>query len=320
MISERGGSLRRLSQSGQLSPAIQGLPKIKQKGQGGLLGLALHPDFKRNNLVYFSYTANSKGGFGTEVARGVLQGNSLMNVKTIFVALESGGGGRRHFGSRLVFASDGTLFISLGDRGNKKFAQDLNDHRGSLIRINDDGTIPPSNPFVGAAETLPAIYSYGHRNIQGMSIHPVSSAIWTHEHGPQGGDEINIIKPGANYGWPVITYGVNYGIGTKIGEGTHKPGMLQPVYHWVPSIAPSGMSFYTGKAFPQWRNNLFVGALKFGLLVRLELTENRIVNEERLLNNAFGRIRDVVQGPDGLLYLLTDDTNGRLLRISPLPN
>jgi aldose sugar dehydrogenase len=317
LVTERPGSLRHITQAGKVSAPIQGLPDVKEKGQGGLMGIALHPDFENNKLVYLSYSAKGKGGYGTEVARGSLQGDKLTDVEIIFRAEAKSGGGQ-HFGSRLVFATDGSLYISLGERGSKDFAQDLNDHRGSLIRVNADGSIPMDNPFVKKKNARPRIYSYGHRNIQGMTLHPLTGKIWTHEHGPQGGDEVNIIVPGANYGWPVITYGVNYGIGTKIGEGTHKRGMQQPLHKWVPSIAPSGMTFYSGDKFPQWQDNLFVGSLKFGLLVRLEIKADKIVNEERLLNDKYGRIRDVVQGPDGLLYLLTDDVNGKLLRISPV--
>jgi len=231
--------------------------------------------------------------------------------------------GGRHFGSRLLFAPDKTLYISLGDRGfkpslcQKHPSQQLDNHLGSLIRIKDDGSVPSDKPFVGRPDIKPEIYTYGNRNMQGMALHPETRQIWTHEHGPQGGDEINIMQPGVNYGWPVITYGVNYGIGTKICEGTHKQGMQQPNYKWVPSIAPSGMAFYTGDELPGWKGNLFVGSLKFGLLVRLELDGNEIIGEERLLNDEYGRIRDIVQGPDGYLYLVTDVAIGALLRIGP---
>jgi len=231
--------------------------------------------------------------------------------------------GGRHFGSRLVFAPDGTLFVSLGDRGASPGkgrdhpAQRLDSHHGTLVRINDDGSIPADNPFVNRPDARPEIYTYGNRNIQGMALHPETRELWTHEHGPQGGDEINRMKPGSNYGWPVITYGVNYGIGTRIGEGTHHPGMEQPLYHWTPSIAPSGMMFYTGDRFRHWQGDLFAGSLKFGLLVRLELSGHRITREERLLDSEYGRIRDVLQGPDGNIYLLTDEPDGMLLKISP---
>ncbi len=317
LVTERPGRLLLIGREGAATQSISGLPVIREQGQGGLLGIALHPDFEGNGWVYLSYAGKGRGGYGTEVIRGRLEGRQLRNVKTIFKALPKSGGGR-HFGSRLLFAPDGTLFISLGERGERPAAQNLGDHRGSLIRVNDDGSIPEDNPFVSRAGLRPEIYSYGHRNIQGMVLNPFSGDIWTHEHGPQGGDEINIIKPGSNYGWPTITYGVNYGIGTKIGEGPHKPGMTQPIQKWVPSIAPSGMAFYTGDRFPNWKGDLFVGSLKFELLVRLELQGNRIVGEERMLQGQYGRIRDVVQGPDGYLYLLTDERRGRLLKLTPV--
>ncbi|MEN8214639.1 MAG: PQQ-dependent sugar dehydrogenase, partial [Pseudomonadota bacterium] len=205
----------------------------------------------------------------------------------------------------------------LGDRGDMPRAQRLDDHAGSIIRLHEDGSIPRDNPFVSRSDALPEIYSYGHRNAQGIALHPRTGDVWIHEHGPQGGDELNIIRPGANYGWPVITYGVNYGTGTRIGEGTHKAGMLQPLHYWVPSIAPSGMAFYTGDQFPQWQGNLFVGSLKFQQLVRLELEGDEVVKEERLLTKQLGRIRDVATGPDGYLYLLIDASDGSLVRLEP---
>jgi glucose/arabinose dehydrogenase len=316
LVTERSGRLRLIKRGRLLGSPIAGLPRIREKGQGGLLGITLHPDFKNNRWIYLAYAGKGKGGYGTEVIRGRLDGLRLNDVQIIFRALPKSGGGR-HFGSRLVFGRDGTLYISLGERGQRPAAQDLNDHRGSLIRVNDDGSVPQDNPFVGRPGVKPEIYTYGNRNMQGMALHPFSGDIWTHEHGPQGGDEINIMKPGVNYGWPVITYGVNYGIGTKIGEGTHKKGMAQPIHTWVPSIAPSGMTFYTGDKFPRWKGHLFVGSLKFGLLVRLDVDGNRIQQEERLLNGRYGRIRDVVQGPDGYLYVLTDEPDGQLLRLTP---
>jgi len=316
LITERGGRLLSIRAEEGISREIAGLPEIEEIGQGGLMGIALHPDFAAQPWVYLAHAASGPGGAGTEVIRGRLEAMALRDVETIFRALPKARGGR-HFGSRLVFAPDGTLFISLGERGESDAAQDLRDHRGSLIRINDDGSVPADNPFSDHPDTRPEIYAYGNRNMQGMALNPDTATVWTHEHGPQGGDEINIMRPGANYGWPVITYGVNYVIGTRIGEGTHKAGMEQPIHHWVPSIAPSGMTFYTGDRLPDWRGDLFVGSLKFGLLVRLAVDGERITGEERLLNNRYGRIRDVTQGPDGCLYLLTDSPNGRLLKIAP---
>jgi glucose/arabinose dehydrogenase len=222
----------------------------------------------------------------------------------------------QHFGSRLVFAPDGDLFITTGDRGGRDDAQDLSRPIGKVIRVRPDGTAPPDNPFVGRRGARPEIWSYGHRNIQGAALHPRTGELWTVEHGAMGGDEVNVPKAGRNYGWPVITYGRDYS-GARIGEGTAKPGMEQPVHYWDPSIAPSGLAFYTGDRFPAWRGSLFVGSLKFGLLVRLALDGDRVAEEERLLQGLGARVRDVRQGPDGLLYLLTDEPDGRILRIEP---
>ncbi|MDX1527176.1 MAG: PQQ-dependent sugar dehydrogenase [Gammaproteobacteria bacterium] len=316
LVTERSGQLRVIDNGRLVSEPIQGLPAVSSYGQGGLLDVALHPDFERNRLVYLSYAAAGPGGFGTEVARGRLSGNRLENLEVIFRALPKSNGGR-HFGSRLVFADDGMLYISLGDRGDRPTGQDLSSHAGSIIRVHDDGRVPGNNPFVGKSGARPEIFTYGNRNVQGMTIQPGSGRIWAHEHGPQGGDEVNIISAGTNYGWPVITYGRNYGIGTSIGEGTQKDGMAQPVLQWTPSIAPSGMAFYDGDRFPNWKGNLFVGSLKFEYLARLEVDGERIVHQEELIQGAIGRIRDVRQGPDGFLYLLTDESNGVLARIEP---
>jgi glucose/arabinose dehydrogenase len=236
----------------------------------------------------------------------------------MFRATPKAGGGR-HFGGRLLFDRQGLLYISLGERGDKDRAQDLGDHNGSVIRLRDDGSVPDDNPFVGRAGARPEIYSYGHRNVQGLALADDGETVWALEHGPQGGDEVNRLVPGRNYGWPVITYGVNYGIGTKIGEGTGKAGMEQPVYYWNPSIAPSGMTFYQGDKFPDWRGNLLVGALKYQLLSRLVLQDGEVVAEEQLLRHELGRIRTVQVGPDGYVYLLTDENRGRLVRLEPAP-
>ena len=317
LVTERPGRLRLVGADGRVDPRpVEGLPRIAATGQGGLLDVALHPDFANNRLVYLSYAEAGDGGVGTAVARGRLDGHRLEDVEVLFRMTPKTGGGR-HFGSRLVFDRDGYLFVTLGDRGDRPRAQALDDHIGTLVRLHDDGRVPADNPFVGRDDALPEIYSYGHRNMQGAALHPETGQLWTHEHGPQGGDEINLPQPGVNHGWPVITYGVNYVVGTPIGEGTHRQGMAQPLYHWTPSIAPSGMAFYTGEAFPGWQGDLFVGALKFRQLVRLSLDGERVVGEERLLDGALGRIRDVRQGPDGLIYLLTDADDGRLVRLRP---
>lgn len=314
LVTERPGRLR-IIKNGFLEPqAIKGLPAIKSAGQGGLLDVALHPDFQNNQLIYLSYVASNDKGMGTEVLRARLDNSRLLNPQIIF-RLTNKTASTRHFGSRLVFDNEGYLYITIGDRGLRARAQDLNDHAGSVIRLYDDGLTPEDNPFVNQAGKLPQIFSFGHRNPQGMALHPQTGQVWIHEHGPQGGDEINIIHKANNYGWPVITYGVNYGLGTKIGEGTHKNGMIQPLYYWDPSIAPSGMSFYRGEQFPQWQGDLLVGSLKFQQLVHLKLDKNKVVSETRYLTGKLGRIRDVRVDSGGAIYLLTDARNGRLIRL-----
>lgn len=319
LITEKAGRLRLLDAAGLLHPApVAGLPEVRAQGQGGLMGIALDPGFADNRRVYLAYAAGGPlEGYGTEVIRGELQGPALVNVETIFIAQPKKSGNFRHFGARLAFANDGALFISLGDRGKRPPAQNLGSHVGALIRVNPDGSAPPDNPFIATPGARPEIYTYGNRNLQGLAFQPGTGLLWSHEHGPQGGDELNVMRPGVNYGWPVITYGVNYGSGTKIGEGTEKSGMAQPVHVWIPSIAPSGMAFYTGEHFPHWRGNLFVGSLVFGQLARLELQGEAVSHEERLFNREFGRIRDVKQGPDGFLYFLTDEEDGKLYRLIP---
>lgn len=318
LVTERPGRLRIIDKQWKLQPEpVSGLPEVRQVGQGGLLDVTLHPDFENNRRVYFAYAAENEDGIGTEVAYGELDGDALKNVKVIFRALPKADGGM-HFGSRLLFAPDGKLFITLGERGDRPQAQQLDSHLGSTIRLNPDGSVPEDNPFVDREGARPEIYTYGNRNVQGIALHPDTGEVWTHEHGPQGGDEINILKAGVNYGWPVITYGENYGTGTKIGVGTHKEGMAQPLYYWDSSIAPSGMAFYTGDAFPEWRGDLFVGSLKFLLLARLELEDGKVTHEERFLQGRLGRIRDVVTPGDGYIYLLTDADNGVLARLEPV--
>jgi glucose/arabinose dehydrogenase len=318
LITERPGRLR-LFRDGKLLPKpIANGPRVVDSGQGGLLDVLLHPQFADNKFLYLSYAARGIGGVHTQVARFRFdeKAHSLTDRKIIFDATPKTKGGQ-HFGGRMVFDKDGYLFISVGDRGDMKRAQQLTDHAGSVIRLKDDGVVPIGNPFLGRKDAKQEIYSYGHRNPQGMTLHPQTGAVWTHEHGAQGGDEINIIRAGRNYGWPVITHGVNYG-GAPIGIGKSAPGMEQPLYFWVPSIAPSGMIFYTGEKFPKWKNSLFVGALAGNMLVRLKLDGVKVLHEERLLKSTVGRIRDVRNGPDGFLYIATDDDEGRVLRLEPV--
>lgn len=317
LVSERSGRLR-IVRDGVLLPAsVEGLPQIRVRGQGGLLDLLPHPDFAANRLLYFSYAANFGDGVTTHVARGRLEDDTLKDVEVLFRA-EPASSGRVHFGSRLSFDGQGHLYISVGDRGQMQRAQELDDHAGKIIRIHEDGRVPEDNPFVGESGAWNEIFSYGHRNPQGMTVHPQTGEIWTHEHGPRGGDEINIIRPGVNYGWPVVTLGIDY-TGFTIGDGLkHKPGMADPLHHWTPSIAPSGMTFYTGDAFPEWKGDLFVGALSHRHLARLKLAGEVVIEEERLLEDLQLRIRDVRNGPDGNLWLLTDHDPGQLLRLEPV--
>lgn len=323
LVTERPGRLRIVGKDGALDPRpIGGVPAVAAVGQGGLLDVALHPRFSDTGWVYLSLAAGDARGVGTEVVRGRLtrtaDGHRLADVSTIF-RMTPRSNQTQHFGSRLAFDAKGFLYITLGDRGEMQRAQRLDDHAGSVIRLHDDGRVPADNPFVKSSGALPEKFSIGNRNMQGAAIHPGTGELWTHEHGPQGGDEVNVIRSGRNYGWPVITYGANYGLGTRIGEGTARAGMEQPVTYWVPSIAPSGMAFYTGTAFPGWKGNLFIGALRGQALHRLELDGEKVVREERLLHRQVGRIRDVRTGPDGFVYLLTDDRAGQLLRLEPAP-
>lgn len=315
LVTEREGALR-IIRDGTVSEPISGLPdNVFVRGQGGMLDVALHPDYATNNLIYFSYAGEGEGGANTEVARATLNGNALENVEIIFRA-DPKTGGANHYGSRLLFLADGTLLITLGERYNHMDeAQSTANHHGTTIRINDDGTIPEDNPFIGQEGAKPEIYTYGHRNAQGVIQHPETGAIWLHEHGPRGGDEVNILKPGANYGWPAITYGIDYS-GLKISDKTHMPGMEQPVIHWTPSIAPCGMAYYNGDKFPNWQGNIFVGALAKTHLRRLVIDGDQVVEQEVLLDG-FGRVRDVEAGPDGYLYILKDSFDGGLFRIEP---
>ena len=318
LVTERPGRLRIVAADGQLGGPVEGLPRVDAGGQGGLLDVALDPKFADNALVYWSYAEPAppgESGNSTAVARGRLEGNRLTGVQVIFRQSPKVSSSA-HFGSRLVFARDGRLFITLGDRFSRRDdAQTLNTHHGKVVRIEADGRVPADNPFVGRAGALPEIWSYGHRNLQGAALHPQSGDLWTHEHGPQGGDELNVVDAGRNHGWPVITYGREYGTGFKIGEGTARADVVAPLTYWVPSIAPSGMAFLTSDRYPGWKGNLFIGALRGQMLVRLELDGRRVVREHRLLQQLGERIRDVRQGPDGWLYLLTDSRDGRLIRL-----
>ena len=314
LISERHGRLLVLRE-GALAP-VGGAPEVVARGQGGLLDLALHPEFEWNRWVYMTYAGGAEGGgTATHLARARLEGDSLAGLE-VLLKTRSAGSSSRHFGSRLQFDGQGHLFMTIGDRGDSDTGQQLGNHAGAVLRLTDEGGVPADNPFVERAGALPEIWSYGHRNPQGLTRHPTSGAIWAIEHGPRGGDELNLVEAGVNYGWPVITYGTAYS-GLSIGEGTEKPGMAQPARYWVPSISPSGLSFYDGEAFPNWRGSLFLGALSGEALVRLTLDGDLVVGEERLLEELGERIRDVRQGPDGLLYLLTDSSDGRLLRLEP---
>ena len=316
LVTERPGRLRIVADGWLVPEPVAGVPEVWADGQGGLLDVALHPDFAENGLIYLSYASPSDDGddAATAVARGRLAGDRLEDVEEIYVALPRDDGGR-HFGSRLVFA-DGYLFVTAGERGDTDRAQDLGDPAGSVIRLHDDGSVPADNPFVGTAGARPELYSVGHRNPQGMARDAATGRIYAIEHGPKGGDELNLIEAGVNYGWPVITHGKSY-MGFKIGEGTHKEGMAQPVHYWVPSISPSGLMIYDGDRFPAWQGSFFAGALSGELLVRLEVAGGKAVTEERMLEDLEERIRDVRQGPDGLIYLLTDHPDGMLLRLEP---
>ena len=315
LVTERPGRLRIVADGWLVPEPVTGVPEVWADGQGGLLDVALHPGFAENGLVYLSYASpDDDDDAATAVARGRLVGARLEDVEEIYVALPRDDGGR-HFGSRLLFA-DGYLFVTAGERGEPDRAQDVGDPAGSVIRLLEDGGVPEDNPFVGTADARPELYSIGHRNPQGMAREAATGRIYAVEHGPKGGDELNLIEPGVNYGWPVITHGKSY-MGFKIGEGTHKEGMAQPVHYWVPSISPSGLTIYDADRFPAWQGSFFAGALSGELLVRLEVADGKAVVEERMLEDLEERIRDVRQGPDGLIYLLTDHPEGMLLRLEP---
>ncbi|MDQ0509558.1 PQQ-dependent sugar dehydrogenase [Ancylobacter amanitiformis] len=322
LVSERVGRLRIVSRNGTVSAPVEGLPPVFARGQGGLLDITVAPDFDSSRLVFFTYAEPREGISGTSVARARLveeAGTARLDKVDIIFRQQPAAGGASHYGARLVFDRDGALFVTLGDRFSlRDKAQDLSTHIGKIVRILPDGTVPANNPFRAAGSARPEIWSYGHRNVQGATLDPVTGRLWTVEHGARGGDELNHPEAGRNYGWPVISYGRDYS-GKAIGEGTAKPGMEQPVKYWDPSIAPSGLALYTGDLVPAWKGNLFVGALAGARLVRLKLnaTGSAVIEEEALLTELRERIRDVRQGPDGALWLLTDSAQGRLLRLAP---
>lgn len=316
LVTERPGRLRIVGADGSLSEPVKGVPDVHARGQGGLLDVAVAPDFERSGLIVLSYAENLRNGAGTAVSSGRLEGNELSQVELLFRQEPKVPRGDVHFGSRLVFDNTGHLFITLGDRNQRADAQRLDRHQGKVVRIFANGLVPDDNPFTRIENAMPEVWSYGHRNVQGAALHPVTGELWTHEHGPRGGDEINIARSGRNYGWPAITYGINYsGQPIPEAEGSEREGMEQPLHMWKPSIAPSGMAFYNHDRFPEWKGNLFVGALAFQLVARLELDGEKVAHEERMLLDMKKRIRDVRVGPDGYLYLLTDEVDGRILRV-----
>ena len=317
LVTERPGRMRIVAKDGALSPALAGVPKVFASGQGGLLDVALDRGFTQNHTIYFCYAEPVDGRGRTALARARLVDEGTPRLDAVEVIFRQAGplSSGNHFGCRIVQTPDRNLFLTLGEHfTDRNEAQNLGNHLGKIVRIRPDGSVPSDNPFLGRRDARPEIWSFGHRNPQGLAINPASGKVWEHEHGPRGGDEINIPEAGKNYGWPVIGYGIDYN-GAKIHESTQRPGMEQPIKYWVPSIAPSGMAFYAGDLLPAWRGNLFVGALAGQALVRLELDGEKITREERLLRDLRERIRDVRQGPDGALWLLTDNSDGRILRV-----
>jgi len=325
LVTERSGALR-IVRNGTLVPKpVEGVPAVRFGGQGGLLDVVLHPEFESNRLVYLTYSKPSADGSEgtTAVVRGRLENDRLNGVEEIFEA-SAWSPGQGHYGSRLAFDHDGYLFVSIGDRQaparDDLFAhpaQDVSNHIGTILRLHDDGTVPADNPFVGRPDAMPEIWSYGHRSPQGLAVHPVTGALWESEHGPQGGDELNLIEPALNYGWPVIGFGVNYGSGAPIHESSEHEDMEQPIHHWTPSIATSGLMIYTGDAFPNWQGDFFVGGLAGQQVARVTLDGTEFVSEETLLAG-YGRIRDVRQGPDGFIYLAIDPARGAAAGPTPI--
>jgi glucose/arabinose dehydrogenase len=315
LITERPGRLRIVRQGKLLAQPVTGIPEVFATGQGGLLEVAPHPGFRTNRLLYLSYSKPQAGGQSTTaLVRGRYEGDRLSNLEPLFESISRG---RGHYGGKIAFDRNGFVFLTLGDRqvapeGNLEAhpAQDLSNHHGKIIRLHDDGRVPADNPFVNRTGVRPETWSYGHRNVQGLAIHPESNEVWTHEHGPQGGDELNRIEPGKNYGWPVIGFGVNYRTGLAIHSGTHREQMEQPAHVWIPSIGTSGLMIYTGDRFPEWRGSFFVGGMVGQQLARLTMQGPRVANQETLVQQ-MGRIRDVRQGLDGLIYLVVEDREGK---------
>ena len=315
LVTERAGRLRLIRDGQLVAEPITGVPELVVVGQGGLLDVVLHPDFADNQLLFLSYAHKNDDGMTTRVSRARLADNRLEGSALIFEA-QPRSNTTRHFAGRMAFDDDGYLYIAVGDRGDRPRAQNTGDDAGGVHRLTIEGKPAPGNPFLGNAANRPSLFTYGNRNIQGMTRHPISGEIWTHEHGPRGGDEVNILTAGTNYGWPEITYGIGYS-GLPITDKTAMPGMAQPLHYWAPSIAPSGMAFYTGTAVPAWQGDLFVGALKMRKLVRLKIRDGEVVEEEDLITEFGQRIRDVRMGPDGALWLLTDEPNGEVVRLVP---
>ena len=320
LVTERGGTLRRITADFKLDPKpIAGVPAVKVTGQAGLFDVVLHPDHTRNGWIYLAYAEPSltdDAEYGTALMRARLKDGRLVDQEKLFAMSPKSRRGF-HLGGKIVFDGKGFLYLTLGDRGEMPRAQAPRDHAGTVIRLHDDGRVPADNPFVGKPDQLPEVFSRGNRNIQGAAIHPATGELWAHEHGPQGGDELNIIRAGRNYGWPLITYGVNYVTGTRIGDSAPREGFEQPVHAWIPSIGISGMAFYNADAIPAWKGSLLVGGLSGQSLVRLVLEGERVVREERLLFGEVGRVRDVRVGPDGWVYLVNDSPEGHLWRVQP---
>lgn len=319
IITEKeAGSLRIVNQKGEISKPITGLPAVNSGGQGGLLGLTLDPSFEKNRMIYWTFSEDADGGTLTSVAKGKLSADETkIEGTTVIYRATPAYKGNLHYGGRILFDKNGNLFVSTGERSDlvtRPQAQQLNSSLGKVIHITTDGKAVAGNPFEGQAGAKPELYSYGHRNVQGLALHPVTGDLWENEFGPRGGDEVNRVQAGKNYGWPTITYGIEYS-GKKVGEAIQqKEGLEQPVYYWDPSVSPSGMTFYNGNAIPEWKNNLFIGCLSGMHIARLIIENNKVVGEERLLSEEFQRFRDVTQGKDGALYAVTDQ--GRLYKIS----